>query len=174
MFGLRFWGISGLYAAGAALLLGIPSVLIPNHLFTRTVPTSPQDYAIWVLSALLIGPLMGLTTLSPGTPKSASSSRRMSGSGRTLAGALLSFFSVGCPVCNKVVVLLLGLTGAMTIFNPLRPFLGLASILLLSVTLFLRVRVLRHGCRVHLEELPAQHSPSLFPRGKKTSSAHEP
>ncbi len=46
MFGLRFWGISALYAAGAALLLGIPSVLIPNHLFTRTVPTSPQDYAI--------------------------------------------------------------------------------------------------------------------------------
>ena len=34
----------------------------------------------------------------------------------------------------------------MTIFNPLRPFLGLASIVLLSVTLFLRLRVLRYGC----------------------------
>jgi len=34
----------------------------------------------------------------------------------------------------------------MTIFNPLRPFLGLASIVLLNVTLFLRLRVLRYGC----------------------------
>jgi len=158
MFGLRFWGISGLYAAGAALLLGIPSVLIPNHLFTRTVPTSPQDYAIWVLSALLIGPLMGLTTLSPGTPKSASSSRRMSGSGRTLAGALLSFFSVGCPICNKLVVFLLGIGGAMTFFNPLRPFLGIASIALLAVTLFLRVRILRCGCAVPLNKTDASTS----------------
>lgn len=61
---------------------------------------------------------------------------------------MLSFFSVGCPVCNKVVVLLLGLGGAMTIFNPLRPFLGLASIVLLGITLFLRVRVVRYGCRL--------------------------
>ncbi len=53
MFGLRLWAISVLYAAGAALLLGILSVLIPNHLFSRTVPTSPQDYVIWALSALL-------------------------------------------------------------------------------------------------------------------------
>lgn len=64
------------------------------------VPTSLQDYAIWIVSALL-----------------------------------------------------LGLGGTMTIFNPLRPFLGLASIALLSVTLFLRMRALRYGCR-----LPAQKS----------------
>ncbi len=64
---------------------------------------------------------------------------------------MLSFFSVGCPVCNKVVVLLLGLGGAMTMFNPLRPFLGLASIVLLSLTLFVRLRAFRYGCR-----LPAQ------------------
>ncbi len=152
MFGLRFWGISALYAAGAALLLGLPSVLIPNHLFTRTVPTSPQDYAIWVISTLLIGPLMGLATLYPGAPRAASSNRTLRGSGRALAGTLLSFFSVGCPVCNKLVVLLLGFGGALTFFNPLRPFLGLASILLLSVTLFLRVRVLQHGCPVPLKE----------------------
>ena len=39
----------------------------------------------------------------------------------------LSFFSVGCPICNKLVVFLLGIGGAMTFFNPLRPFLGIAS-----------------------------------------------
>src|SRR5215472_11714659 len=139
MFGFRFWGISSLYAVGAALLLGVPTVLVPNPLFSRTVPTNPQDYMIWVISALLIGPLMGLATLYPALPKTTSANRSLKGSGHALAGTLLSFFSVGCPACNKVVVLLLGLGGAMTIFNPVRPLLGLAAIGLMSVTLFLRV-----------------------------------
>ena len=165
MFGLRFWTVSVLYAAGATLLLGIPTVLIPNHLFSRTVPTSPQDYVIWVVSVLLIGPLMGLTTLYPVGPKATTQNHSLKGSGRAIAGTLLSFFSVGCPVCNKVVVLLLGLGGAMTFFNPLRPFLGLAAIVLMSVTLYMRVRVLRHGCPVRLKETTSHRAPlSLFLR----------
>ncbi len=147
MFGFRFWSLSALYTAGSALLLGVPTLLIPNHLFSRTVPTSLQDYVIWIVSALLLGPLLALMTLYPmPSPKAALGKRSMAGSGRAFGGAVLSFFSVGCPVCNKVVVLLLGLGGAMTIFNPLRPLLGLASIVLLGVTLFLRVRVVRYGC----------------------------
>ncbi len=152
MVGFRFWSLSALYTAGSALLLGIPTRLIPTSLFSRMVPTSPHDYVIWIVSALLLGPLLSLMTLYPmPSPKATPGKRSIAGTGRAFAGALLSFFSVGCPVCNKVVVLLLGLGGAMTLFNPLRPFLGLASIALLSVTLFLRVRALRYGCR-----LPAQ------------------
>jgi len=149
MFGFRFWSLSALYTAGSALLLGVPTLLIPNHLFSRTVPTSLQDYVIWIISALLLGPLLALMTLYPmPSSKAAQEKRSLAGSGRAFGGAVLSFFSVGCPVCNKVVVLLLGLGGAMTIFNPLRPFLGLASIVLLGVTLFLRVRVVRYGCSI--------------------------
>ena len=152
MFGFRFWSLSALYTAGSALLLGIPTRLIPTSLFSRMVPTGPQDYAIWIVSALLLGPLLALMTLYPmPSPKAALGKRSLAGSGRAFGGALLSFFSVGCPVCNKVVVLLLGMGRAMTLFNPMRPFLGLASIALLSVTVFLRVRALRYGCR-----LPAQ------------------
>jgi len=147
LFGLRFWRLSALYAVGSALLLGIPTRLIPTPLFSRVVPTSPQDYAIWTVSALLLGPLLSLMALYPmPSPKATPGKGSLAGTWRAFGGALLSFFSVGCPVCNKVVVLLLGLGGAMTIFNPLRPFLGLASIVLLGVTLFLRVRVVRHGC----------------------------
>ncbi len=104
MFGLRFWGISALYAAGAALLLGIPTVLIPNHLFSRIVPTSPQDYVIWVVSVLLIGPLMGLTTLYPVGSKTTTQDRSLKGSGRALAGTLLSFFKLEMkgPLCTPL------------------------------------------------------------------------
>src|SRR5262249_59532132 len=95
MFGLRFWSISALYAIGAALLLGVPTVLVPNHLFSRTVPTNPQDYVIWVISALLIGPLMGLATLYPAPPKTSSANRSLKRSGLALTRTLHSFFSVG-------------------------------------------------------------------------------
>jgi hypothetical protein len=93
---------------------------------------------------------MALAILYPTMTTHVSSTK--TGSGRALAGSLLSFFSVGCPICNKLVVFLLGIGGAMTFFNPLRPFLGIASIALLAVTLFLRVRVLRHGCTVQLKK----------------------
>jgi predicted membrane protein len=156
MFGFRFWGLSALYTLGAALLIGLPTVLIPNRFFIRMTPTSPQDYVIWVISVALIGPVMALATLYPtGSTKSASSLAGK-GSGRALTGTLLSIFSVGCPICNKLVVLFLGLAGAMTFFNPLRPLLGIASIVLLAGTLFLRVRVLRHGCPVSFNDHAAK------------------
>src|SRR5260370_33916057 len=129
VFGFRFWGISALYGLGSALLLGIPTVLIPTYLFSRTVPTSPGDSLIWIASALLLGPLLALVTLYPMSSPSTSSTQRSSGGLRALAGSVLSFLSIGCPVCNKVIVLLFGISGAMTVFNPLRPFLGLASLL---------------------------------------------
>lgn len=163
MFGFRFWGLSSLFTLGAALLIGIPTVLIPNHFFSRLTPTSLQDYVIWGISVALIGPIMALAMLYPTIQKIAPSDRSITGSGRALAGTLLSIFAVGCPICNKLIVLLLGLGGAMTIFNPLRPFLGIASIALLGITLFLRVRVLRYGCPVSFND--------IFATGKEDSSS---
>jgi len=145
MFGWRFWSLSALYALGAALLIGIPTVLIPNAFFVRMTPSGTLDYSIWLLSALLIGPLLALATLYPTPPQQP---KERTGTLRTLFGFLLSFFSVGCPICNKIVVLLLGMSGAMTLFDPLRPLLGLAALLLLATTLYLRIRVLRLGCRL--------------------------
>ena len=158
MFGFRFWGLSALFTLGAALAIGIPTVLIPNHFFTRMTPTSLQDYVIWGISIALIGPVMALAFLYPTATTARHTASSKTGSGRALAGFFLSFFSVGCPICNKLVVFLLGIGGAMAFFNPLRPFLGIASIALLAVTLFLRVRVLRHGCGVQIKKPDASAS----------------
>ncbi len=104
MFGIRFWGLSALYTLGAALLIGLPTVLIPNIFFRRMTPSSPQDYIIWGISVVLIGAVMVLATLYPTKDTSANSG---AGGKRAFAGTLLSFCSVGCPICNKLVVLLL-------------------------------------------------------------------
>ncbi|MFP5368480.1 MAG: hypothetical protein ACLGIS_16910, partial [Actinomycetes bacterium] len=47
------------------------------------------------------------------------------------AGAIVSFFAVGCPVCNKLVLLALGTSGAMQYFEPIQPLLAALSIALL-------------------------------------------
>jgi len=142
----RFWLVATLYTIGSALFIGLPTRLIPNNFFTRMTPTSPRDYVIWGITAALFGPTLALSTLYPAT--SLRETWRQIGSGdlRAMAGAVLGFFSVGCPVCNKLVVLALGVSGAMSIFDPLRPFLGAAAILTLGLTLFLRLRSLLYGC----------------------------
>jgi predicted membrane protein len=146
MFGIRFWAVSLAFSMGTALIIGIPTVLIPNSFYTRMVPTSPQDYVIWVLSVVLLGPVLALAFLFP-DPASKETLRAIgSGNIRAASGGILSFLSVGCPICNKIIVALLGVSGAMSIFNPIRPFLGIAAVVILAVTLYLRVQSLRHGC----------------------------
>src|SRR5260370_31582097 len=119
MFGFRFWSLSALYTAGSALLLGVPTLLVPNHLFSRTVPTSPQDYVIWIVSALLLGPLLALMTLYPmPSPKAALGKRSLAGSGRAFGGAVVSFFFVGLPCVHKLGGRVPGPGGASPLFIP--------------------------------------------------------
>ena len=51
------------------------------------------------------------------------------------AGGLLTFFAVGCPVCNRFVVSLIGTSGALNWFRPIQPVLGAAALGLLWVAL---------------------------------------
>ena len=62
----------------------------------------------------------------------------------TIAG-LGAFLAIGCPVCNKLALVLLGTSGALTIWAPLQPIIGLASLLLLAGTLAWRLRARRSG-----------------------------
>ena len=55
-------------------------------------------------------------------------------------GGFLTFFAVGCPVCNKLVLLALGASGALTWFGPVQPVLSLAAIGVLAWALRARLR----------------------------------
>lgn len=56
------------------------------------------------------------------------------------AGALLSYFAIGCPVCNKLVLVVLGASGAIQFFAPLQPYLAVAGLGLLAWALMVRLR----------------------------------
>lgn len=53
-------------------------------------------------------------------------------------GSLLSFLAVGCPVCNKLMVLALGASGAITYFQPAQPWIGALSVALLAYGIWAR------------------------------------
>lgn len=119
--GIGYWLKAVALALGAALIIGLPTVLIPNSLFIRDVETTIIDYVIFVLSVLLIG----ITWALP-APTSAPDAEK-----RSLWGAAATFFAVGCPTCNKIVLILLGSSGALTYFAPLQPLLGIGAIVLI-------------------------------------------
>lgn len=136
---MRRWLVAALAAAASALAIGIPTGVVPTAFYTRMTPIVWWDYPIWALSALALGLIAATYVRAGGLDRD--------GGGRALGGGVLSTFAVGCPICNKIVVALLGVGGALDYWAPLQPFLGLASLALLLATLTLRLRGER-SCRV--------------------------
>ncbi len=140
----RLLGVRGI-ATGLAValftvpLIGLPTAVVPNRFFVRMTPTRPQDYLFLALTALLVG-LIAATYVAPQGPL------LPGGEGRLTSGGLLSFLAIGCPICNKLVVLALGIGGALRWFAPIQPLLGGASLVLLGVAAWSRLRALRADC----------------------------
>jgi hypothetical protein len=121
-------------AVVVAVILAIPTAIIDNSLFTRMTPVEPEQYVFWIVTSLLSGALIA-TYLSP---------RFRRGLAGPAAGAgLLGVFAVGCPICNKLVVALLGTSGALSYFAPIQPLIGLGAVALAGWALWIRLRVLR-------------------------------
>jgi hypothetical protein len=138
LFGARGWALALLGAIGALLLIGVPTALIETPFFHRDIAPRAQDYAIWLATAGLGGLIVGTFALVPTSADE----------GKALTGGVLSVFAVGCPVCNHAAVLLLGTSGALSVFGPTQLYIGIASLLLLAWTLLIRARAVVGACRV--------------------------
>ena len=122
---------------GAAI--AIPARLVPNSFFTRMTPTRPQDYVFWILGAALTGAVLSLRRV--GANKDT----------RGMSGGLATFLAVGCPVCNKLVVALIGAGGATSVFAPVQPLIGIAALGLLAWALRTQLRAMANPmCEVVL------------------------
>jgi len=138
LFGLRGWVVATAGTMAALILIGVPTAIIDSPFFIRMIPVRTQDYAIWVATAVLAGLIAGTFALSA----------RAGSEGKALSGGFLSYLAVGCPICNKLVLVLLGTSGALTFFAPAQLYIGLASLALLGWTLRLRARAVAGPCPV--------------------------
>lgn len=153
---LRAWGPRQLAVASAGAVVvggvvGVVTVLIPNPLFGREIPPTLWSYPVWIVTSILTGVLLatyvrpaGVTgghetsALSEPVNGGAGSDRRGARTGAVAAA--LAWFAVGCPVCNKIALLALGYTGALTWFAPIQPILAIAAVALSAAAVIWRLR----------------------------------
>lgn len=148
--GLRMWTPRQITAAvissaAVAVMIGVATVLIPNPVFARDIDPVWWNYPIWILTSVLTGMLIATYIRphkkQPVTPEQENDDgggRRSSRMG--VIGTVLAWFAVGCPVCNKIALLALGYSGAITWFTPVQPFLAGAAVILCSVALVFRLK----------------------------------
>ena len=124
-------------AVGTALIIGIPTDVVPNPWFGREIGVRPFDVAVLIALSVVTGALAATYVVAGDS--GAAVPRAGVGSG------IIGWFAVGCPVCNKLVVALLGVSGATGTFAPLQPALGAAAVALATAALVVRVRAIRRG-----------------------------
>ena len=132
---IRGWGMRHYLVALAAgvgwlVISGVPTDLIDTPLFVRMTPPEWWNYPSWVAGAVLVGLLTATYVADPDRNRTDASH-----GGKILGGGLLSVFAMGCPVCNKLVVLAPGASGALTYFAPVQPVLALLTLGLLLYAL---------------------------------------
>ena len=159
--------VAAVTAVVFGLILGIATVLIPNSLFARDIPPVWWNYPVWILTSIFSGMLAATyvrgadsaknnateasateggaiqTSVTAGGAAQTSDSenaddKRTSRFG--IAGGMLAWFAVGCPVCNKFALLALGYSGAITWFAPVQPFLAIGALFLTTGALIWRLR----------------------------------
>jgi hypothetical protein len=151
---IRAVGIGTLVAAGTALVIGLSTDVIPNGLFSRRIPVRPFDVVVLIALSLITGALAGTYGLA--APNGTANQRTGVGAG------FLGWFAVSCPVCNKIVVALVGVSGATGVVEPLQPAMGALAVALAAAALVTRVRAIRRGaCEVRPPSPRSDRQPAV-------------
>lgn len=150
--GLKQWGwrqyqVAGIVAVAVGLLIGIATVLIPNPWFARDIDPVWWNYPVWIITSVMTGmlfatyirPLQSGVATATQEPEEPGDSKNPHGK-LGMAGGLLSWFAVGCPVCNKLALIAFGYSGAITYFAPIQPVLAIAALLLTTGALIWRLK----------------------------------
>lgn len=135
--------VAALAAVVVGLLIGAATVLIPNPLFARDIPPVWWNYPVWIITSIVSGMLLA-TYIQPNTAGAGDNAEVLDPKGRYgklgMVGGFLSWFAVGCPVCNKIALLALGYTGALTFFAPLQPVLAILALVFTCLALVWRLQ----------------------------------
>jgi hypothetical protein len=114
-------------------LIALPTAVVENPVFGREIGVTSWSVTVIVVTSILTGLL---TATYVKNDFSDENPRQLKIGG---AGALLSYFAVGCPVCNKLALIALGYSGAIQYFAPIQPYLAVAGIALLAYSLRMRL-----------------------------------
>ena len=127
------WIVAVSVAVLTYFVIALPTAVVENPLFGREIGVTSWSVTVIVISSVLTGLL---TATYVKNDFSDENPRQLKIGG---TGALLSYFAVGCPVCNKLAIIALGYSGAIQYFAPIQPYLAVAGIALLAYSLRMRL-----------------------------------
>ncbi len=127
------WIVAVSVAVVTYFVIALPTAVIDNPVFGREIGVTSWSVTVIVISSILTG-LLAATYVKNDFSDENPRQLRIGG-----AGALLSYFAVGCPVCNKLALIALGYSGAIQYFAPIQPYLAVAGIALLTYSLRMRL-----------------------------------
>ncbi len=110
--------------------LGTVTAVWINPFFVRMTPVGPWELGATTLTAILAGVIVGLWV-----PQC-----RLRTSG---AGGVASFLGIACPTCNKVLMLIFGGPALLAWFDPVRPYLAVAGVIIMSFAVMRALRAYR-------------------------------
>lgn len=135
MWPVRRWVTAVCTAVVVVVVTAIPTAMIPTPFFARDIPVTTWAWPVLIVTSVLVGMVTATYVARNGSVGS-----RDNGSTFGMLGTVATFFAVGCPVCNKLVLLALGYTGAMKFFAPVQPVLAVLAVVVLVWALITRVR----------------------------------
>ena len=114
------------FGAGALFLVvtGLVTGLIPNPVYVRMVSITLLDYFFLVTTSVFAGYYFGKEECSV-------FDGRLAG-----IGGVTGFLAFGCPICNAILLAFFSSSALMAYFDPLRPFLGVFSTVLLGLLIY--------------------------------------
>jgi len=121
-------------AAVSYVIFGIVTAIISNKFFTRMTPFGLGERISLIATSILLGLYIGIAYYAKSSGKDNVCNTTAT------AGGVFGFLTFGCSICNKVLVFFLGVAGVFTYFEPIRPFLGIVSILFLGFAIYIKYR----------------------------------
>ena len=103
---------------------------------SRLSPNYALDYPILGLNSALVGSLAAIHRYA--------SRHHNFSAAPILAGGLLSALAVSCPLCNNIIRTVFGASTAASVFDPLRPVLGIITTTFMTYILWKRICTVRH------------------------------
>jgi hypothetical protein len=140
MWTARRWWVALGSGVIVAVIVALPTAVIPNPIFGRAIEVTWWSYPTVIITGILGGLLIATYIKEPSEPgletdDEVDTAMKLGG-----VGGFIAFFAVGCPVCNKLVLIALGSSGAISWFAPIQPILAFASIALMAWALRMRLR----------------------------------
>jgi|TARA_B100001964_G_scaffold245570_1_gene333561 hypothetical protein len=119
------------------LVLGITTDIIPTIFYKRMIQTSILDYVFLISTSIMLGGYLTLNVY--GKSKLGKKEDVVA-----LGGGITGLFAFGCPMCNAILITIVGTGSIMFYYEYIRPLVGILSVCIIAFCMYFLLRNKRY------------------------------